>query len=44
VNAKLILSITVAGLVMLFIVQNLGAVEIRVSFWSFSDRGLYSPY
>ena len=35
-NAKLILSIVVAGLVILFIIQNVGAVEIRFLFWSFS--------
>jgi uncharacterized integral membrane protein len=38
-NAKLILSVVVAGLVVLFVVQNVGAVEIRFLFWSFSASG-----
>jgi uncharacterized integral membrane protein len=38
-NAKLILSVVVAGLVLLFVVQNVGAVEIRFLFWSFSASG-----
>lgn len=35
-NAKLLLSIVVAGLVILFSIQNVDAVEIRFLFWSFS--------
>jgi len=35
-NAKLILSAVVTGLVFLFVIQNVGAVEIRFLFWSFS--------
>jgi len=38
-NAKLILSAVVAGLVLLFVIQNVGAVEIRFLFWSFSASG-----
>ncbi|HVI77396.1 MAG TPA: LapA family protein, partial [Candidatus Acidoferrum sp.] len=38
-NAKLILSVVVAGLVVLFVLQNVGAVEIRFLFWSFSASG-----
>ena len=38
-NAKLILSVVVVGLVLLFVVQNVGAVEIRFLFWSFSASG-----
>ena len=38
-KAKLILSIIVAGLVVLFVVQNVGTVEIRFLFWSFSASG-----
>ena len=34
-STKLILTVVVAGLVVLFIVQNVGAVEIRFLFWSF---------
>ncbi len=35
-NAKLILILVVTGLVLLFVIQNVGAVEIRFLFWSFS--------
>ena len=38
-NAKLTLSVVVAGLVVLFVVQNVGAVQIRFLFWSFSASG-----
>ena len=38
-NAKLILSVIVVGLVLLFVVQNVGAVQIRFLFWSFSASG-----
>jgi len=38
-NAKLILSVVVVGLVLLFVVQNVGAVQIRFLFWSFSASG-----
>jgi uncharacterized integral membrane protein len=38
-NAKLILSIVVVGLVVLFVVQNVGAVEIRFLFWSCAASG-----
>ncbi len=38
-DAKLILSVVVAGLVVLFVIQNVGAVEIRFLFWSFSASG-----
>ena len=38
-NAKLILSLVAAGLVILFVIQNVGAVQIRFLFWSFSASG-----
>ena len=38
-NAKLILSLVVTGLVVLFVIQNVGAVEIWFLFWSFSASG-----
>jgi len=34
-KAKLILSVIVVGLVVFFVVQNVGAVGIRFLFWSF---------
>ena len=38
-SAKLILSLVAVGLVILFVVQNVGAVQIRFLFWSFSASG-----
>jgi uncharacterized integral membrane protein len=38
-NIRVIISVVVAGLVVLFVVQNVGAVEIRFLFWSFSASG-----
>lgn len=35
-NAKLIISLILAGLVVLFIVQNVTVVEVRFLFWTLS--------
>ena len=35
-NLKLILSLTLIGLAVLFVVQNVAVVEIQFLFWSFS--------
>lgn len=41
-NTKLIISLVLAGLAVLFIVQNIAVVEIKFLFWSFAmSRSLF---
>lgn len=41
-NNKLIFSLVLAGLAILFVIQNVAVVEIRFLFWSFSmSRSLF---
>ena len=35
-NVKLVLSLTLTGLVVLFVIQNVSVVEIRFLFWTFA--------